>query len=141
MHKNQVDGVEGVYVVRDVAYMQTEKYPNSHPQVAQGAIQQAKNLGKNFIAISNNKKQKQFVYKDLGSMATVGRNKAVVDLPKRHFSGFFACLVWMVVHLRSILVKKNKFLVFLNWVWNYMTYNLSLRLIIQNPKRDEVEED
>ncbi|MDC1186197.1 hypothetical protein N8079_00020 [Crocinitomicaceae bacterium] len=81
------------------------------------------------------------MYKDLGSMATVERNKAAVDLPKRHFSGFFAWLVWMVVHLRSILVKKNKFLVFLNWVWNYMTYNLSLRLIIQNPKRDEVEED
>ena len=138
---NQVEGVEGVYVVGDVAYMPTEKYPNGHPQVAQGAIQQAKNLGKNFIAISNNKKQTQFEYKDLGSMATVGRNKAVVDLPKRHFSGFFAWLVWMVVHLRSILGMKNKFLVFLNWVWNYMTYNLSLRLIIQNPKREEVKED
>ena len=74
------------------------------------------------------------MYKDLVSMATLGRNKAVVDLPKRHFLGFFA---WLVVHLLSILGKKNKFLVFLNWVWNYLTYNLSLRLIIQNPKREE----
>ncbi|MEJ6492427.1 MAG: NAD(P)/FAD-dependent oxidoreductase [Flavobacteriales bacterium] len=134
---NQVDGPDGVYVLGDVAYMPTEKYPNGHPQVAQGAIQQARNLAKNLKAITQNKKLHQFEYKNLGSMATVGRNKAVVDLPKRHFSGFFAWLVWMVVHLRSILGKKNKFLVFLNWVWNYLTYNLSLRLIIQNPKREE----
>lgn len=137
---NEVEAEKTVHVIGDVAYMSTPNYPNGHPQVAQAAIQQARNLAKNFILLSKNKKPKEFEYKNLGSMATVGRNKAVVDLPKRHFSGFFAWAVWMVVHLRSILGKKNKFLVFLNWVWNYMTYNLSLRLIIQNPKREEVEE-
>jgi NADH dehydrogenase len=138
---NEVEASKTVHVIGDVAYMSTPNYPNGHPQVAQAAIQQAKNVAKNFIHLSKNRKLKDFEYKNLGSMATVGRNKAVVDLPKRHFSGFFAWAVWMVVHLRSILGKKNKFLVFLNWVWNYMTYNLSLRLIIQNPKRDEVKED
>jgi NADH:ubiquinone reductase (H+-translocating) len=134
---NQVESDSSVYVIGDVAYMETEKYPHGHPQVAQTAIQQGRNVAKNFIAMSKNQKLKPFEYKNLGSMATVGRNKAVVDLPNRHFSGFAAWAVWMLVHLRSILGIKNKFLVFLNWVWNYFTYNLSLRLIIQNPKREE----
>jgi len=138
---NQVESDNSVYAIGDVAYMETERYPNGHPQVAQAAIQHGKNLGKNFLAMSKFHKMKKFEYKNLGSMATVGRNKAVVDLPKRHFSGFLAWLVWMVVHLRSILGIKNKFLIFLNWIWNYLTYNLSLRLIIQNPKREDVEED
>jgi NADH dehydrogenase len=76
-----------------------------------------------------------FEYKDLGSMATVGRNKAVVELPNYKFQGFFAWAVWMVVHLKSILGIRNRFLVFLNWVWNYLTYNLSLRLIITHKKK------
>jgi NADH dehydrogenase len=138
---NQVESDPSVFAIGDVAYMETEKYPNGHPQVAQGAIQHGKNVGRNFLAMSKSHKLKKFEYKNLGSMATVGRNKAVVDLPKRHFSGFSAWLVWMVVHLRSILGIKNKFLVFLNWVWNYLTYNLSLRLIIQNPKREELKKD
>jgi len=138
---NQVESDNSVYAIGDVAYMETERYPNGHPQVAQAAIQHGKNLGKNFLAMSKFHKMKKFEYKNLGSMATVGRNKAVVDLPKRHFSGFLAWLVWMVVHLRSILGIKNKFLIFLNWIWNYLTYNLSLRLIIQNPKREEVAEE
>ncbi len=138
---NQVESDYSVYAIGDVAYMETERYPNGHPQVAQTAIQHGKNVGKNFQAISKSDKLKKFEYKNLGSMATVGRNKAVVDLPHRHFSGFLAWLVWMVVHLRSILGIKNKFLIFLNWVWNYLTYNLSLRLIIQNPKREEVAEE
>lgn len=138
---NQVESDYSVYAIGDVAYMETERYPNGHPQVAQTAIQHGKNVGKNFQAISKSDKLKKFEYKNLGSMATVGRNKAVVDLPYRHFSGFLAWLVWMVVHLRSILGIKNKFLIFLNWVWNYLTYNLSLRLIIQNPKREEVAEE
>lgn len=137
--KNEVEAAENVYVIGDLAYMSTPKYPNGHPQVAQTAIQQARNLAKNFKARSKNRRSIDFEYKNLGSMATVGRNKAVVDLPTRHFSGFFAWAVWMLVHLRSILGKKNKFLVFLNWVWNYLTYNLSLRLIIQNPRREETK--
>ena len=136
---NRVEGVEEVYALGDVAFMSTSDYPNGHPQVAQSAIQQARNLSKNFIARLDNKKEKPFKYKNLGSMATVGRNKAVVDLSKRQMSGFLAWLVWMIVHLRSILGIKNKFLVFINWIWNYLTYNLSLRLIIQNPKRESIE--
>ncbi|MGJ8661561.1 MAG: NAD(P)/FAD-dependent oxidoreductase [Bacteroidota bacterium] len=138
---NQVESDTSVYAIGDVAYMETEKYPNGHPQVAQTAIQQGKNVAKNFISMRKSNKLKRFEYKNLGSMATVGRNKAVVDLPNRHFSGFSAWAVWMLVHLRSILGIKNKFLVFLNWIWNYLTYNLSLRLIIQNPKREEPKEE
>ncbi len=134
---NEVENTEGVLVIGDVAYMETPKYKNGHPQVAQTAIQQARNLAKNFKAQLRGKKNLEFEYNDLGSMATVGKNKAVVDLPKRHFSGFFAWAVWMLVHLRSILGTKKKFLIFLNWVWNYFTYNLSLRLIIQSPKRKD----
>lgn len=129
---NQVIGHENVYAVGDIASMNGDpEYPNGHPQLAQAAMQQAKNVAKNFKNIQDRKALVPFRYKNLGTMATVGRNKAVVDLPKRKFSGFFAWLVWMLVHLRSILGIKNKWIVFMNWVWNYFTYNLSLRLIIK----------
>lgn len=122
-----------VYAVGDIAYMETEKYPNGHPQVAQVALQQSKNLAKNFIK----NKQKAFEYKDLGSMATVGRNKAVADLPGMRFSGFFAWFLWLVVHLRSLVGFKNKFFVLINWVWNYITYDQSLRLIIRTQNKEK----
>jgi NADH dehydrogenase len=126
-----------VFIVGDVALMEgNTRYPKGHPQMAQVAIQQGKNVAKNLIRIQKNEPMKAFRYKNLGSMATVGRNKAVVELPGRKFQGFFAWLVWMVVHLRSILGVKNKFIIFLNWVWNYFTYNLSLRLIIHNKEKD-----
>lgn len=128
---NLVNGCESIYAIGDVASMVSAAYPKGHPQMAQAAIQQGKNLATNFKRLSQNLPMKPFVYKNLGAMATVGRNKAVVELPNYKFQGFFAWLVWMVVHLRSILGIKNKFVVFLNWVWNYITYNLSLRLIIK----------
>lgn len=129
---NQVIGVDGVYAIGDVALMSGDtKNPKGHPQLAQVAIQQGKLLSKNFKNKSQGKPMKGFEYKNLGTMATIGRNKAVVELPKYKFYGFFAWMVWMLVHLRSILGVKNKFVVFLNWVWNYFTYNLSLRLIIK----------
>ncbi len=129
---NRVQGTENMYAIGDVAsVVGDEIYPNGHPQLAQAAIQQGKNLAKNFIARQKGKEMQPFTYKNLGSMATIGRNKAVVELPKRSFSGFFAWVVWMLVHLRSILGVKNKWIVFMNWVWNYFTYNLSLRLIIK----------
>ena len=131
---NQVVGLENVFALGDVACMQSEEYPKGHPQMAQPAIQQGLNLAKNLNNLPRGKQMEPFKYNNLGSMATVGRNKAVVELPKYKFQGFFAWAVWMVVHLKSILGIRNKFLVFLNWVWNYLTYNLSLRLIIQ-PKR------
>lgn len=131
---NQVKDSDGIFAIGDVACMVSEKFPRGHPQMAQPAIQQGKNLAKNLKNLKKNQALIPFVYKDLGSMATIGRNKAVVELPNYKFQGFFAWAIWMIVHLKSLLGVKNKFLVFLNWVWNYFTYNLSLRLIIRSKK-------
>lgn len=129
---NKVVGATNIFAIGDIAWMDSDvNYPNGHPQLAQAAIQQGKHLAENLKQILSNKSMKPFKYKNLGAMATIGRNKAVVELPGRNFSGFFAWLVWMLVHLRSILGVKNKWIVFMNWVWNYFTYNLSLRLIIK----------
>jgi NADH:ubiquinone reductase (H+-translocating) len=128
---NQVDGYQNIFALGDVALMTEEKYPNGHPQVAQPAIQQGKLLAKNLINLIKGNQLKAFIYKDLGSMATVGRNLAVVDLPFWSFQGFFAWLTWMFVHLMAIVGVKNKLLIFINWLWNYVTYDQSLRLIIR----------
>lgn len=128
---NQVDGYENIFALGDVALMTDEKYPNGHPQVAQPAIQQGKLLAKNLINLIKGNELKAFKYRDLGSMATVGRNLAVVDLPFWKFQGFFAWLTWMFVHLMAIVGVKNKVLIFINWLWNYVTYDQSLRLIIR----------
>ena len=127
---NQVEGYERIYAIGDLAYMVEEgAYPEGHPQVAQVAIQQADNLARN---LKDSKAEPQpFVYKDLGSMATIGRNRAVVDLKRMKFQGFFAWVVWLVVHLFALIGVKNKLFVFINWVWNYLTYDQSLRLIIR----------
>jgi NADH dehydrogenase len=142
---NQVEGCNNVYALGDVAWMQTPNYPNGHPQVANVAINQAANLAGNWSKYGNDMPRWQaYEYKDLGSMATVGRNKAVVDLPfpkssqKRwHFGGFFAWLVWMFLHLMLILGVKNKLMVFINWMYNYLTYDQSLRLIFKEFDRDQ----
>src|SRR5690606_36996264 len=130
----EVEGFDGLYVIGDLAYMETPKYPNGHPQVAAVAQQQAGMLAKNLIRLERKSTQfYDFEYFDKGSMATVGRNLAVVDLskPKLHFSGFFAWLIWMGLHLMLILGVKNRFFVFLNWLYNYVTYNPNLRLIFR----------
>ena len=128
---NQVDGYENIFALGDVAFMTEEKYPNGHPQVAQPAIQQGKLLAKNLRKLIRGNTLTEFFYKDLGSMATVGRNLAVVDLPFWRFQGFFAWLTWMFVHLIAIVGVKNRLLIFINWLWNYVTYDQSLRLIIR----------
>lgn len=129
---NQVEGFENIFAVGDIALMSgDEKFPNGHPQVAQPAIQQGKLLAENIIRLLRKETPKPFTYKDLGSMATVGRHLAVVDLPFWKFQGAFAWYVWMFVHLMSILGVKNKVMVFINWLWNYITYDQSLRLIIK----------
>ncbi len=128
---NQVEGLKDVFALGDISYMEETLYPEGHPQVAQVAIQQSDNLARNFKNIKKDKPLKQFFYKDKGSMATIGRNRAVVDLPNFKFKGFFAWLVWLVVHLFSLIGVKNKLFVFINWVWNYFTYDQSLRLIIK----------
>lgn len=127
---NHVKGFENIYAIGDISLMKTEKYPKGHPQVAPVAIQQAKNLAKNISATKSGKKLHSFRYFDKGTMATVGRNLAVVELPFVKFGGFFAWITWMFVHLMSILGIKNRFFIFVNWLTNYFTYDLSLRLII-----------
>ncbi|HET6225486.1 MAG TPA: NAD(P)/FAD-dependent oxidoreductase [Bacteroidia bacterium] len=128
---NKVNEYANIYAIGDVAYMTEEAYPNGHPQVAQVAIQQGNLLAKNFKSMLDQKPLKEFSYKDLGSMATIGRNKAVADLGKIKFHGVFAWMVWMFVHLMSIVGVKNKVLIFINWAWNYITFDQSLRLILK----------
>ena len=118
--------------------METEKYPKGHPQLANVAIGQAKNLAKNINKLAKGKgdKLKHYEYRNLGTMATVGRNKAVVDLPFIKFKGLFAWFVWMFLHLMLILSVRNKLVIFINWAYNYVTKNSSLRLILLDDKED-----
>lgn len=130
---NLVENTDNVYALGDITYMETPKYPNAHPQLANVAINQAKNLAKNIKLKLQNKSLKEFEYKDLGSMATVGKHKAVVDLPNYKFKGVFAWFIWMFLHLMLILSVKNKLIIFINWAWAYITKDTSLRLILNKP--------
>lgn len=131
---NRVIGSKNIFAVGDIAYMETPKYPKGHPQVANVAINQAKNLVKNLKRLIRGKATVEYEYKDLGSMATVGRNKAVVDLPHFRFKGYFAWLTWMFLHLMLILSVRNKIIIFINWAWVYVTKDSSLRLILTEEK-------
>ena len=142
---NRIPGLDGVFVIGDQCLQTTDTaYPNGHPQVAQVAIQQAKNLAKNIKRINKGQADDNsltpFKYNNLGSMATIGRNKAVVEIGKFHSQGFFAWILWLVVHLRSILGVKNKMMVLLNWLWKYVSYNDSIRMITYATKPREVVE-
>jgi NADH dehydrogenase len=128
---SQVVGCPGVYALGDVSLLTEEKYPKGHPQVAQVALQQAENLAKNLNAMQLGNPLNPFQYKDLGSMATVGKRRAVVDLPFLKFQGLLAWLTWLFVHLMAILGVKNRLFVFLNWSWNYLSFDPSLRLLIK----------
>lgn len=132
---NEVENLSNVFALGDIAYMVTEKYANGHPQVATVANEQADVLYKNLLNLQEQKPLVQFEYSDKGSMATVGRNLAVVDLPFIKFQGFIAWLFWMFLHLMLILGVKNKLLVFINWMWKYFTFDQSLRLIIKPYKK------
>ncbi len=132
----RVNGFNNVFAIGDVACMDEPAWPNGHPQVAPVAMQQADMIAKNLRRIemkSNDTSLEEFVYNDKGSMATVGRNLAVVDVPnpKLHFGGFFAWMIWMGLHLMLILGVKNRFFVFSNWLYNYFTYDQNLRLIFK----------
>ncbi|MBP8249272.1 MAG: NAD(P)/FAD-dependent oxidoreductase, partial [Chitinophagales bacterium] len=130
---NQIIGEENIYAIGDIALMQADgAYPNGHPGVAQVAMQQADNLVSNFKRIHNNKTQQSFIYRNKGNMATVGRHRAVVDLPFYSFGGYFAWYIWMFIHLMSLVGFRNRFMVFINWMWNYITYDRALRIIINN---------
>lgn len=129
---NLVAGTTNVYALGDIAAVQGDPiYPNGHPGVAQVAMQQATNLAANFRRMAKGEAQKAFNYRDKGSMATIGRHKAVVDLPFISFGGYLAWYIWMFIHLMSLVGFRNRFMVFMNWMWNYFTYDRALRLILR----------
>ena len=131
---NKVSWAENIFVLGDIVYMETPKYFKGHPQVANVAINQAKNLAKNLKYIEKGKGTKEFEYKDRGSMATIGTHKAVVDLPFIKFGGYIAWITWMFLHLMLILSVKNKLIIFINWAWAYIGKDTSLRLILTQNK-------
>lgn len=136
---NKVEGIEDVYAIGDISLHIDSRYPKGCPQLAQPAIQQAKTLAKNLNADSFTN---PFVYKDKGSMATIGRNRAVVDLKCFHFSGFYAWITWMLVHLLTLLGMRNRAVVLINWIWSYFGFSSSLRMILQgahHPKQPEIK--
>ena len=138
---NRVEGLDNVFAIGDQCIQTSDKdYPYGHPQLAQVAIQQGVLLAKNLKRLEKGKAMKAFHYRNLGSMATVGRNRAVVEFKKVKMQGWFAWILWLVVHLRSILGIRNKVMVFLNWVWNYLTYDQSMRMIVYARKAKEVRE-
>jgi len=126
---NKVIESENIFAIGDIAYMETPKYAKGHPQLANVAINQGKNLAKNFKLIIRGKEQVDCEYRDLGSMATIGQNKAVVDFPFMKFKGYFAWFIWMFLHLMLILSVRNSLIIFINWAWVYITKDSSLRLI------------
>ncbi|AYL99420.1 NAD(P)/FAD-dependent oxidoreductase [Mucilaginibacter celer] len=128
---NKVKGYENIYAIGDVAAMITDEFPNGHPGVAPVAIQQGQNLGENVYRMFERKPLVPFKYKDKGSLATIGRNKAVADLGKLHFQGFFAWLVWGLVHIMSLAGFTNKGIIFFSWAINYFTKNSDNRLIVR----------
>lgn len=138
---NQVEGLDDVFAIGDQCIMTTdEDYPGGHPQLAQVAIQQGTLLAKNLRRLEKGKELKPFHYRNLGAMATVGRNRAVAEFKKIKMGGTLAWFMWLVVHLRSILGVRNKIMVFINWVWNYCSYGQSLRMIVYAKKAKEVRE-
>tara|TARA_R110000782_G_scaffold270482_1_gene371738 strand:+ start:72888 stop:74192 length:1305 start_codon:yes stop_codon:yes gene_type:complete len=126
-----IKGYENIYAVGDIAAMVSDHYPSGHPMVAQVAIQQGKQLANNILLQLQGKERKRFSYKDKGSLATIGKRKAVADIGKLRFGGYIAWLLWSVVHLLSISGFRNKLLVGLNWAWSYFTYDKGNRLIIR----------
>jgi NADH:ubiquinone reductase (H+-translocating) len=135
---NKVLGYDNIYSIGDVASMNTDKaFANGHPMVAQVAIQQGLNLAKN---LNQNNSFQPFIYNDKGSMATIGRNKAVVDLHNFKFKGFLAWFVWMFIHLISLVGFRNKVIALVNWLIQYFSYNRHVRLIIRPYKRKTLEE-
>jgi NADH dehydrogenase len=124
---NQVDGLPGIYAIGDMAFQTEMAYPNGHPQVAQVAIQQAIRLARNL----EKEKWEMFHYSNKGSLATIGRNMAVADLPGFRFSGLFAWMLWLFVHLMSIVGVKNRLFIFINWAQSYISRDQSLRVMIK----------
>ncbi|WP_242205284.1 NAD(P)/FAD-dependent oxidoreductase [Aestuariivivens insulae] len=133
---NQVKGFEHIFAIGDIANMVTENFPDGLPMMAQPAIQQGEQLGSNLLRFIEQKPMKPFTFKDKGAMATIGRNKAVVDLKRFKFQGVFAWYVWMFVHLFFLIGFRNRMVVFINWVYNYVRFDREARLIIRPFKKN-----
>jgi NADH dehydrogenase len=138
--QNRIFPFENIFAIGDVAAMISDEYPHGHPMVAPVAVQQATHLAKNLKLLIQGKEMKPFRYRDKGSMATVGRNKAVVDLPFASFGGFFAWLVWMFLHLMLLVGFRNRLVTFIDWTWNYFSYERALRLIVRTFNAEEMAE-
>ena len=136
---NKVKGFDNIFAIGDIAYMETPKYPLGHPQVANVAINQGKNLANN-LKKDSEKNWQEYEYIDRGSMATIGKHRAVVDLPKFKFQGFLAWYLWMFLHLMLILSVRNKIAIFFNWMWSYINKDSSLRLIIAPSRKNPTEQ-
>lgn len=134
-HFNQVEGYTDVFAIGDIAYMETKDFPHGHPQVAQPAIQQGDHLADNLFLLFGGKPMKPFKYFDKGTLATIGRNRAVADLGKLRFGGFFAWFIWIFVHLVALVGFRNKVVVLFNWVYNYINYDKAARLIVRPYKK------
>ncbi len=139
---NRVEGLDGVFCIGDQCIMEEgdPDWKGGHPQLAQVAIQQGRLLAKNLQRLEKGKELKPFHYLNLGTMATVGRNRAVAEFSNIKMAGFIAWIMWLVVHLRSILGVRNKLIVLFNWMWNYFSYSQSLRLIVYARKAKEVRD-
>ena len=136
---NEIVGCKAAFAIGDIACMVSENYPKGHPMVAQVAIQQGKHLGKNLVRlIEEGESMLPFSYKNKGTMATIGRNKAVVELPRWKFQGVFAWFVWMFVHLFFLIGFRNRIVVFVNWVYNYIRFDREARLIIRPYKKNKI---
>lgn len=134
---NRVRGYKNIFAIGDIALMKTEQFPHGHPQVAQPAIQQGKLLVKNLMSMVVGKPLKQFTYFDKGSMATVGRNKAVADVKSFTLGGFLAWITWLAVHLYFLVGVRNRIVVFLNWIYNYFNFDRAARVIIRPYKKNK----
>ena len=135
---SKVFGFENVFAIGDIALMETKEYPRGHPQVAQPAIQQGKHLAKNLKRLAEKKAPEPFKYFDKGSMATIGRNKAVVDMGKLQFGGFLAWFVWMFIHLWFLVGFRNRLVTIINWVYSYWNYDKAARLIVRPFKKNRI---
>lgn len=133
---NELENVKDVYAIGDISWMSTNKYPNGHPQLAAVAIEQAKVLAKNFVRLERGTVLQPYEYHDKGSMATVGKRKAVVDLPSFSFQGRLAWFTWMLVHLMLILSVKNKISIFVNWVYSYFSKDSTLRVLLKPAEKE-----
>jgi NADH dehydrogenase len=134
----QINNQTNIFAIGDVACMVQPNYPNGHPQVAPVAIQMGELVAQNLIRQKEGKSLQSFNYNDKGSMATVGRNRAVVEAGKIHFGGWLGWLVWMSLHLMLLVGFRNRIVVFINWLWNYLSYDRNIRLIIRpfTPKEE-----